>query len=252
MLGPSQQYGWVGHGSYAPVNIPNIFKAAGIKTRWTPGIDPVFQVGLLYPGSNNQVSQPQNNYAPAPVNYESSVKVKKSIPNSLYKKETASKPAEAPQYQEPTATAPAYQEQPAVPPVYKEQPATPPSYVETPAVAPVHQELPAIPPAYTGPKTFIQSSIGTSQQIHTSTSRPFVNLRGSPSPPPDYVVPTTFKPAFVSSTSRPFSLVVSTTTTKPKITTTSSPAKKNQEDVFYIFYENDEKPLVSSKAPYFY
>ena len=36
--GPSQTFGWVGHGRYAPLNIPNIFKAAGINTKWIPEV----------------------------------------------------------------------------------------------------------------------------------------------------------------------------------------------------------------------
>ena len=47
--GPSQQFGWVGHGRYAPLNIPNIFAAAGLATRWTPGVDPLFEAGFSYP-----------------------------------------------------------------------------------------------------------------------------------------------------------------------------------------------------------
>merc|ERR1711874_94864 len=47
--GPSQTFGWVGPGRYAPLNIPNIFKAAGINTHWDPGLNSVFPVGLKYP-----------------------------------------------------------------------------------------------------------------------------------------------------------------------------------------------------------
>ena len=36
--GPSQTFGWVGPGRYAPLNIPNIFKAAGINTKWIPEV----------------------------------------------------------------------------------------------------------------------------------------------------------------------------------------------------------------------
>ena len=47
--GPSQQFGWVGPGRFAPLNIPNIFKAAGLNTHWDPGLNSVFPVGLKYP-----------------------------------------------------------------------------------------------------------------------------------------------------------------------------------------------------------
>ena len=47
--GPSQTYGWLGHGRYAPLNIPNIFRNLGIDTSWNPAVDNVFPVGLNYP-----------------------------------------------------------------------------------------------------------------------------------------------------------------------------------------------------------
>ena len=47
--GPSQTFGWLGHGSYAPLNIPNIFKNLGLDTTWNPSINHVFPVGLSYP-----------------------------------------------------------------------------------------------------------------------------------------------------------------------------------------------------------
>ena len=60
----------------------------------------------------------------------------------------------------------------------------------------------------------------------------------------EYVQPTTYKPAFVSSTSRPFSLVIGDT---DKPFQNKYPYKNEDEEVFYIFYENNEKPLVSKQ-----
>ena len=42
--GPSQTFGWVGPGRYAPLNIPNIFKAAGINTKWIAEVTPFFSI----------------------------------------------------------------------------------------------------------------------------------------------------------------------------------------------------------------
>ena len=109
--GPSQQFGWVGHGHYAPLNVPNIFKAAGLNTRWIPGQDPVFEVGFLYPSPPSH-SPPPPPPAPAPrppsppsppvYSGPASVKVKKSIPKteySGYKQTTRLElPARAPPY----------------------------------------------------------------------------------------------------------------------------------------------------------
>ena len=46
--GPSQQFEWIGHGTYAPLNVPNIFKAANLDTRWNPETDEIFEAGLIY------------------------------------------------------------------------------------------------------------------------------------------------------------------------------------------------------------
>ena len=56
----------------------------------------------------------------------------------------------------------------------------------------------------------------------------------------DYIIPTTYKPSFVSSTSKPFSLIIDS----------SKNPKNNEKDeeVFYIFYENDKKPLEPIKT----
>ena len=46
--GPSQEFDWVGHGytgNSVPLTIPNIFKAAGIDTKWDPVTNKVFETG---------------------------------------------------------------------------------------------------------------------------------------------------------------------------------------------------------------
>ena len=50
--GPSQTFGWVGPGRYAPLNIPNIFKAAGINTKWIPEVTHLLSLACL-PKVNN-------------------------------------------------------------------------------------------------------------------------------------------------------------------------------------------------------
>ena len=160
--GPSQTFGWVGHGHHAPVNVPNIFAAAGLNTRWTPGIDPLFQVGLLYPSApvatgNQSPKQPTTLTAPSynpPTNdYASSVKVKKSIPNSDYKKVVA--------------------------PV-KDSPAVPPAYT-----GPVFSSQPTAKPTTTTVSTTTTATTTTTTRSTTTRHKsitPFYNLRGSPSP----------------------------------------------------------------------
>lgn len=207
-LGPSQQYGWVGHGTYAPYNIPNIFQAAGINTRWIPGIDPVFQVGLLYPDPAPAQSMSLNSYSPPSNNYGSSVKVKKSIPNSAYgNQKEAIEISPLPQL---VKTKP--QEAPAVPPPYT-GPATS-GDVSRPASAPGPALNPAVPPAFT--RSVVKPAI------------PLASLGAvaNPAVPPSYtgpavapsfskiaVSPSTIGPAIPPPYSAPISVFESPTTT---------------------------------------
>ena len=49
--GPSQEFDWVGHGytgNSVPLTIPNIFKAAGIDTKWDPVSNKVFETGMVF------------------------------------------------------------------------------------------------------------------------------------------------------------------------------------------------------------
>ena len=55
LAGPSQEFGWIGHGTYAPLDIPNIFKAAGIDTHWNPEEDEIFETGLIYPALTTNI-----------------------------------------------------------------------------------------------------------------------------------------------------------------------------------------------------
>ena len=45
LSGPSREFGWAGHGTFAPLDIPNIFKAAGIDTHWDPDSNKIFETG---------------------------------------------------------------------------------------------------------------------------------------------------------------------------------------------------------------
>merc|ERR1719464_93717 len=68
----------------------------------------------------------------------------------------------------------------------------------------------------------------------------------------DYVHPSTYKPAFVSSTSKPFSVFIGSSARPPvslrNPRPTSDYRKNKDEEVFYIFYENDDKPLEPIKT----
>ena len=90
--GPSQTYGWLGHGRYAPLNIPNIFKNIGLDTYWNHEDNSVFPVGLNYPPPKTQSYK-----IPVPVKH-----VAKPPPLQTYKEPTPVK--EAPKYTKTTTT----------------------------------------------------------------------------------------------------------------------------------------------------
>ena len=150
----------MGHGGHlAPVNIPNIFRAAGLNTRWTPGLDPIFQVGLLY--SSPQATAQAAPVAPPPppppppagagaYSPAASVKVKKSIPHTEYRGDL---PALAPAYTGPaevpsssstsppppaTTTTTTSQPTPATPPPTIYRYSTVPPYRQSPTPASYH------------------------------------------------------------------------------------------------------------------
>ena len=80
--GPSQTYGWLGHGRYAPLNIPNIFRNLGLDTTWNPSINNIFPVGLNYPPvKNNKVNT--GNYK-HPVTTTTTKKPTTEIPTEKY------------------------------------------------------------------------------------------------------------------------------------------------------------------------
>ena len=188
--------------------------------------------------------------------------MKKSIPNSEYKPNKDS--------QEPAFHL--------APHVHSELPALPPAYVWPSVASPAYTEpeQPALPPPYVGPKVVEPSSYTYESQTAPAasdvqqqiTSRPTVKptttrpqVRGSPTPSPGrhntrvayfvkllnlsffligYIRPTTYKPSFVSSTSKPFSLVIDSSKNPQN--------NEKDEEVFYIFYENDKKPLEPIKT----
>merc|ERR1711953_1442588 len=108
-------------------------------------------------------------------------------------------------------------------------------------------DLPALAPAYTGPAE-VPGTSSTSPQPTPATPPPTIYrystvppYRQSPTPASyhhnsDYVHPSTYKPSFVSSTSRPFSVFIGSSQrppvsvrTRPTIRPTSSYEKNKDE-----------------------
>jgi len=205
--GPSQQFGWIGHGTYAPLDIPNIFKAAGLNTRWIPEVDELFEAGLTYPAAQAPVAyaqdklriedpvqeaKPAQSYPTKPSPGSSpSYKASNSVPVPSYKSPaTASTsvkdaPAVAPAYAGPVST-PA-REAPATAPKYKAPSST--SNYEAPAPVPAYKasyEAPAPAPAYKAP--VVTSTLEAAAAPAYEAPAPAPSYK-APAPAPTYEAP---------------------------------------------------------------
>lgn len=204
LSGPSQQFGWVGHGTYAPLNIPNIFKAAGINTRWIPEVNEIFEAGLTYP------------VAPAPVAYaqdklriEDPVQEAKPVQSYSAKAQPAPikvksvpAPVKTSEYESP-AVAPAYEAPaPAPAPAYKaSQSVSAPTYKSPAPVLSVKYKAPAPAPAYKAPvsaPTYEAPAPAPAYKAPTATSQAPKEL---PAQPPIYTSQISYK------ASKPISVV---------------------------------------------
>ena len=213
--GPSKQYAWVGHGRYAPLNIPNPFPAS--LPKWVPMGNNIFEAGLLYPGKPGGSSKPAPP-PPPPVKSEPSYSapaLPSYTPSASVDSYSAPKPAApsynapaAPSYNAPAApsyNAPAAPEYSAPQPSYNAQPSySPPSVAPvynpqpTSAPAPLPAGIPA-QPAYES----LEPTYGSSSLLNTQNS-----YQSPPAAPAVTAVPayTTAPPAYstpVPSTAAP-------------------------------------------------
>ena len=74
--GPSKQFAWIGHGRYAPLNIPNPFPHD--LPKWIPMGNNIFEAGLLYPGKPGKPAPPA--YSPPAPSYQPAPPVKPAEP----------------------------------------------------------------------------------------------------------------------------------------------------------------------------
>ena len=171
--GPSKQYGWVGHGRYAPLNIKNPFPSD--LPKWIPMGNNIFEAGLLYPGKPGSAPAPAPP-APAPVKSEPSY----TPPQPSYSQPEATY-ADPPEYED-TYSAPASSyNQPQ--PVYNPKPAT---TTQAPYIPP---EIPA-QPAYQAPVP----SYGQSSLLQETYNEPVTAVPAYTTAPPAYQTPT--QPAY--------------------------------------------------------
>ena len=169
--GPSKQYAWVGHGRYAPLNIPNPFPKDSPK--WVPMGNNIFEAGLLYPGKPGSKPPVSSKPPPPPP----------SDPVPSYSAPApAPQPSYAPQASVDSYSAPvASSYQPSPQPVYNPRPTNPPK-VKLPA------EIPAQPAYQSSQPTYGSSSLlGTEVAYEPVTAVPAYTT----SAPIAYSTPTT-------------------------------------------------------------
>lgn len=175
--GPSKQFGWIGHGRYAPLNIKSPFPKD--LPKWIPMGNNIFEAGLLYPGKPGSSSKPTTSYsqppqvpaqesygapqasntyespAPPPPSYESQDSYSAPAPaSSGYAPASPAyaPPQPQPVYPKPTEAPPSYV-QPSLPPEIPAQPAyqsNVPSYGQSTLLGQIYDPEPA-PPAYSAP-----------------------------------------------------------------------------------------------------
>ena len=215
LAGPSQQFGWVGHGSYAPLNIPNIFKAAGLNTQWIPQVDKIFEAGLSYPAppvpyaqNKLRIAEPVQNTQPVQFYSSNSHPLQNSVfpPKRPIRNSAYARPAKAPSY---ITTAPVSSSHPALPPMYEAPAYKPgPSSPSQEATGHPSATLPStIPPSSASPSitTMITSYSATTSNAYSTTESP------SPSP-----ITTSTLPALKTHYSSASPAKISLLTSKPK------------------------------------
>lgn len=123
--GPSKQYAWVGHGRYAPLNIPNPFPDD--LPKWIPMGNNIFEAGLLYPGKPGSAPASPKKPAPPPP----------AAPSY-------SAPVAQPSYSSPQASVDSYSA-PEPAPVYNPKPTEAPKVVNLPVEIPAQPAYPSVP-----------------------------------------------------------------------------------------------------------
>lgn len=195
--GPSQQFGWVGHGTYAPLNIPNIFKAAGLNTRWIPEVDEIFETGLTYPASpvayaqdKLRIVEPEQQTKPVQTYSASASPIRVSSASASINSHTTGTnvptyeaPAPAPAYEAPRSVS-AYKASSSVSTSTYEAPASAPSY-KAPVILSTDEaaSYSAPAPSYSAP-----APVTTYSSSSTSTAAPALSYS---SPVPTNSAPST-------------------------------------------------------------
>lgn len=276
--GPSKQYAWVGHGRYAPLNIPNPFPDD--LPKWIPMGNNIFEAGLLYPGKPGGSPVASKKPAPPPA---------PPVAQSSY----SAPVVEQPSYSVPQASVDSYSA-PEPAPVYNPKPTpAPPKVVNLPVEIPAQPAYPSVPtygqssllgqyepvtavPAYTtAPPAYTTTQAPYQYQQPSAPSKPFTafasqaqssyaptvpdigppgnyptfnNLPGYSYNEPSYEAQASYE----SSKSAPVPNTYNAYDVPLKVEETYQ--QPDDQDVYFIFYEdNQEAPgspgYISEAAP---
>ena len=187
--GPSKQYGWIGHGTYAPLGIKSPFPKD--LPKWIPMGNNIFEAGLLYPGKpgGSSFSEPAPapppaapsavpEYAPAPPPPAPPVPEYQPAPSQNY--DSYSAPNSPPAYSPPAPQ-----------PVYNPKPTEAP-YVPLPPEIPVQPAYQSnVPPPSYGASTLLGQYI---EPVGPVTAVPAYTTPKPAAPAPSYSAPITPAP----------------------------------------------------------
>lgn len=194
--GPSKQFAWIGHGRYAPLNIPNPFPHD--LPKWIPMGNNIFEAGLLYPGKPGKAAAPAYT-KPAPPVYTQPAPP--PAPPAKIEQKITIDPI-LPSYESSESvdsySAPVKPPAPKPEPVYNPQP--------TYAPIPVPADIPAQPaydsgsvPSY-GASSLIPESPVTAVPAYTTAPPVYKAPTTVPPPPPPAYHQPSYKPFTVFNT----------------------------------------------------
>lgn len=178
--GPSKQYGWVGHGRYAPLNIKNPFPSD--LPKWIPMGNNIFEAGLLYPGKPGSApaAETYSPPAPAPAPVKSEPSYTPPQPSYSQPQETYADPPEYEDSYSAPAPQPVYNPKPTttqapyIPPEIPAQPAYPapvPSYGQSSLLQDTYEPVTAVP-AYTTAQPAYQPAYTTAPPAYQTPTQP--------------------------------------------------------------------------------
>jgi len=176
--GPSKQYGWVGHGRYAPLNIKNPFPSD--LPKWIPMGNNIFEAGLLYPGKPGSAPAAETYSPPAPAPVKSEPSYTPPQPSYSQPQETYADPPEYEDSYSAPAPQPVYNPKPTttqapyIPPEIPAQPAYPapvPSYGQSSLLQDTYEPVTAVP-AYTTAQPTYQPAYTTAPPAYQTPTQP--------------------------------------------------------------------------------